>query len=184
MKARGPLKTLVESIVFAAALLLVFFILRIAGFIETETGNATAIDGDSLKLGGKSIRLHAVDAPEYRQECEGRDGAPWPCGREAHRLLRSLVKNQQTRCRPVDTDRYGRTVAECSVDGRSLGEEMVRQGLAIAYIRHSRRHERLEAEARNAGRGLWRGKFERPADWRARDKLVRGDAAGAGGEDD
>jgi endonuclease YncB( thermonuclease family) len=184
VRPRGPLKTLIESIVFAAALLMVFFILRIAGFIETETGNAVAVDGDSLKLGGSNIRLHAIDAPEYKQDCHEPDGAPWPCGREAHRLLRSLVQSKQATCRPVDTDKYGRTVAECSVDGRSLNEEMVRQGFAVAYIHHGRKHERLEAEAREAKRGIWRGRFERPEDWRAREKLVRGDAGGSGVEDD
>ena len=184
MRPRGPLKTLVEAVVFAAALVLVFFILRIAGFIETETGNAVAVDGDSLKLGGSSIRLHAIDAPEYRQECFEADGRAWPCGREAHRLLRSLVKNEQATCRPVDTDKYGRTVAECSVGGRSLNEEMVRQGLAIAYIHHGSKHEQLESEARAAKRGIWRGRFERPQDWRAREKLVRGDVTGGREEDD
>jgi endonuclease YncB( thermonuclease family) len=184
VKARSPLKTLIESLVFAAALLMIYGILRFAGVIETETGNARAVDGDSLKLGGRDIRLHAIDAPEYRQPCFEPDGREWPCGREARAALHALVRNKEATCRPVDTDKYGRMVAECSVDGRSLAEEMVRQGFAIAYLHHSRKHQRLEAEARKNRRGIWRGTFEEPQAWRERDKVVRGDISGPMPSDD
>jgi endonuclease YncB( thermonuclease family) len=65
-----------------------------------------------------------------------------------------------------DTDRYGRTVAEIILpDGRNLNQEIVRAGFAWWYVKyacHDAELERLEAEARAAGRGLWADKEPTP----------------------
>jgi endonuclease YncB( thermonuclease family) len=58
-----------------------------------------------------------------------------------------------------DQDRYGRLVAEVVLpDGRSLNQELIQAGLAWWY-RHFATQEtvlqQLEAEARDAKRGLW-----------------------------
>ena len=37
-------------------------------------GIARVIDGDTLEIGGKRIRLHGIDAPERRQSCEDAGG--------------------------------------------------------------------------------------------------------------
>jgi endonuclease YncB( thermonuclease family) len=164
--------------VLLAAIAMVVSAMRFSGLLAPESGNARAIDGDSLRIGKSEIRLHGIDAPELNQTCADEAGGEWPCGREARELLRELVRGAETSCRPVDTDRYGRVVADCQSKGVSLNEEMVRQGFAIAYIRHTRRHERLEAEARQAHRGIWRGRFERPDRWRERQRMLRGEAGG------
>ncbi len=57
-------------------------------------------------------------------------------------------------------DRYGRTVALVTVETTLVNQELVRQGLAWVYARYCKRPvcrewERLEAEAREARRGLW-----------------------------
>jgi endonuclease YncB( thermonuclease family) len=71
-------------------------------------------------------------------------------------------------CWPLDTDIFGRTVATCQVNGRDLGNIMVRRGQAIAYVRYSSKYLAAEAEARQAKRGLWAGSFEEPEDFRHR----------------
>ena len=65
-------------------------------------------------------------------------------------------------------DRYGRTVARCSVDGRDLGAEMVRLGWAVDFPRYSKGFYReQERDARNARRGVWAdGEFLPPGTWR------------------
>ena len=42
-------------------------------------GIPTVIDGDTLEVHGRRIRLHGIDAPESRQLCR-LDGKPWQCG--------------------------------------------------------------------------------------------------------
>ena len=34
------------------------------------TGHVSVIDGDTLKMDKHPIRLHGIDAPESRQECQ------------------------------------------------------------------------------------------------------------------
>jgi endonuclease YncB( thermonuclease family) len=133
------------------------------------TGRAKALDGDSLEIAGANIRLFGIDAPEGRQEC--RDGAdrPYPCGREAARALAAAIAGRTVACAALDLDRYERDVAICTVDGRDLGDLMVRSGHAIELPQHSRgRYTAAEREAREARRGLWAGTFEYPAAWRRR----------------
>jgi endonuclease YncB( thermonuclease family) len=127
------------------------------------TGRAQVIDGDSLVVAGVEIRLYGIDAPEYRQPCFRR-GRPWRCGIDATRTLRAMIAGRPVACRSREEDRYGRTVATCSVDGRDLGAAMVAGGHAIAYGAY----QREERAARNAGHGIWSARFETPAAWRAK----------------
>jgi endonuclease YncB( thermonuclease family) len=136
-------------------------------FVRRETadiaGAAQVIDGDSLTVAGVEIRLYGIDAPEYRQYCFRR-GRPWACGVEATRTLRTLIAGRPVACRAREEDRYGRTVAACSVEGRDLGGAMVAGGHAVAYGAYRRE----ELAARNAGRGIWSSRFETPVAWRAK----------------
>jgi endonuclease YncB( thermonuclease family) len=61
----------------------------------------------------------------------------------------------------ITTDRYGRTVGMVLVDSLNLNEELIRVGLAWVYSRYCdrpvcERWKRLESEAREAKRMLWR----------------------------
>ena len=59
---------------------------------------------------------------------------------------------------------------------------MVRSGWAIAYRRHGTAHADAEFDARQAGRGIWQGKFETPERWRERRRndMMRGDMGAMG----
>jgi endonuclease YncB( thermonuclease family) len=85
------------------------------------------------------------------------------------------VKAQEVSCSSIETDRYGRAVAVCKVGDLDINGEMVRLGWAIVYSRHSLSYVRAEAEAKKAKRGIWAGAFEKPENYRARQRLVRGD---------
>jgi endonuclease YncB( thermonuclease family) len=44
-------------------------------------GRAEIVDGDTLRIDGRTVRLQGIDAPETRQTCTDRSGQEWPCGR-------------------------------------------------------------------------------------------------------
>jgi endonuclease YncB( thermonuclease family) len=135
----------------------------------TLTGRAKALDGDSLEIAGVQVRLFGIDAPEGRQECRDTADRPYPCGREAARALAAAIAGRTVACTVFDQDRYERDVAMCTVDGRDLGDLMVRAGHAIELPQHSRgRYAAAEREAREARRGIWSGTFEPPGAWRRR----------------
>lgn len=50
-----------------------------------RTGPAEIIDGDTIRVGGDTVRLEGIDAPENRQECEDAAGRAYPCGASATR---------------------------------------------------------------------------------------------------
>ena len=155
-----------DSVIFLLLAGGVILILR--GFGEAPVYTAVSVvDGDSLRDGPEQIRLHGIDAPEYRQQCSDENGKDYACGKFAARYLRKLVGQAPVTCSVIDTDRYDRTVGVCSVNDVELNKAMVEAGWAIAYIRHTPVYAVAEAKARKARRGIWKGRFEPPQEWRA-----------------
>ena len=129
------------------------------------TGPARVIDGDTLEIEGQRIRLHGIDAPEMRQPC-WRDGKVWRCGGDAASALAEKIASRAVACEELDRDRYGRIVAKCAVAGVDLGEWMVANGWAVAYVYFSYEYTRAEQRAKSARRGIWASEFEMPWEWR------------------
>ena len=132
------------------------------------SGYPRIIDGDTIEIAGRKIRLHGMDAPEMRQYCTRSDGRRWACGRQAARMLGNIIGWRKVACEKVTTDRYHRIVAICRAGNDDIGARMVAGGWAVAYIRYSRIYASLETQARNRGRGLWSGGFTLPETWRHR----------------
>ncbi|WP_222934249.1 thermonuclease family protein [Caulobacter sp. 17J80-11] len=142
---------------------------------EPLIGRASVIDGDTLEIAGKRVRLHGVDTPESAQTCLNADGAAWRCGQRAALALSDRLGQRTVTCRPRDVDRYGRIVAACSVGGRDVGRWLVSQGWAVAYRQYSKDYVSAEDAARVARRGIWAGTFTPPDEWR-RERRARGAA--------
>jgi endonuclease YncB( thermonuclease family) len=143
-------------------------------------GMARIVDGDTLRVDGRTFRLWGIDAPELVQACE-RDGLNYACGRAAAAYLRSLLTPAiptgdrttdaaaaQVVCEPRGSDQYGRTAALCRAGTMDLGAEMVRGGWAMVLVRHGTDYAAEEEDARTNLRGLWAGAFDAPWDWRAK----------------
>jgi len=119
------------------------------------------------------IRLAGIDAPER--------GQPW--SQRARRALAARVAGQEVRINAVTTDTFGRTVGEVYADGVCVGCELVREGHAWVFRFFSDDPVllELEAEAREAGRGLWGlPEVQRVPPWRWRERESRGRAPGRG----
>ncbi len=152
---------------YLIALALVMF-LPMSAFADI-TGQPRVIDGDTLEVAGQRIRLHGIDAPESKQLCR-RDGEPWRCGKDATSALKAFLGSRPVSCEELDRDRYRRVVAKCVVDGVDIGEWMVSQGWAVAYYLYSYEYSRAEQRAKTARRGIWAGEFEKPWEWRERQR--------------
>jgi endonuclease YncB( thermonuclease family) len=133
---------------------------------ETIAGTASVIDGDTLEVQGKRIRLHGIDAPESAQLCQDAAGKDWRCGQRAALALSDRIARRPVSCEVKDTDRYGRSVAACSAGGESLNAWMVANGWAMAYRQYSKDYVDAEATARAGRAGIWAGTFQPPWDWR------------------
>ncbi len=140
-------------------------------------GVASVVDGDTLEVRGTRVRLFGIDAPESRQTCT-LDGKPYRCGQQAALALADRIGRRPVTCEGRDTDRYGRSVAVCRLDRVDLNGWMVREGWALAYRAYSTAYADEEAAAQRARRGLWRGSFSPPWEWRKQQRASKDASAG------
>lgn len=133
--------------------------------LRVWTGRVSIIDGDSIEMHGRNLRLHGVDAPESAQNCE-RDGLAWRCGQQAAFALADFIGEGVVSCDQLDTDFYKRPVVRCFLGQRDINAWLVSEGWAVAFRRYSLDYIAQEDAARLAKRGIWAGNFEYPEDYR------------------
>jgi micrococcal nuclease len=109
-------------------------------------GQCWVIDGDTIVIDTRHIRLAGIDAPELDH--------PW--GQKAKWALVALCKGQVVTARLKPELSYDRLVAECFLpDGRDLAAELVKAGLALDWPKFSGgKYRSLEPE--DARKKLWR----------------------------
>jgi endonuclease YncB( thermonuclease family) len=135
---------------------------------RSRVAQVSVIDGDTLEIHGTRIRLWGIDAPESSQLCRGEDSLQYRCGAKAANDLDAFIAKRPVNCLPISLDRYGRTVATCSVGGADLGDWLVRDGLALDWPRYSKgKYNSAEREAEHAERGIWAGSYVEPWLYRA-----------------
>jgi endonuclease YncB( thermonuclease family) len=156
----------------------------VVGSTPRQDSAYRAIDGDSFKAGETEIRLHGIDAPEYRQTCTDDARKQQPCGKLARDALSKLIRGKDVACKIIDRDRYGRQVSTCKQGTLDINREMVRLGWAVAYRRHALNYIAAEREAKTAKRGIWAWRFEMPEDYRSRNRTVQGSAVDFDFKDD
>lgn len=163
----------------------VMFAAAVAAFLSTLPGVATAddvvgkaqaVDGDTLQLAGKRIHLYGIDAPEEGQNCLA-TGKLWNCGLEATFALAAEVGNHWITCKVMETIAQDQVKAVCHAGLYDLGTIMVSRGWALARHDVSKKYADEETWAKEDRRGLWRGEFIPPWDWRAGRRLGAESAA-------
>jgi endonuclease YncB( thermonuclease family) len=144
---------------------------------EEIVGKPRVVDGDTLDFSGRRVSLFGIDALETGQAC-GADGKIWACGKEAHWAALNRVSPHWVTCvveanaGVVEGD--GSVAAVCYLAGAGqfdLNAWLVEQGWALADRDASDAYVAAEDAARQAGRGLWRGTFVPPWDWRDGQRL-------------
>ncbi|MBX3428451.1 MAG: thermonuclease family protein [Hyphomonadaceae bacterium] len=124
------------------------------GFTENEptiVGVATVIDGDTIEIHGRRIRISGVDAPERGKMCGNIN-----VYQRASLALSDQIGRQSVSCELSGNDRYGRAVGLCRVSGVDVAEQTTRAGWTRDWPRYSgRAYADEEAEARSARRGIW-----------------------------
>jgi endonuclease YncB( thermonuclease family) len=107
---------LIGLALIAAAVLLV----REQGEPEVLAGQASVIDGDTLRVAGQKVRLQGLAAPEISEAG----------GHKATAALIQIVKGQRVSCELDGTKSHDRVVGICYVEGRDVAAELVKHGLA------------------------------------------------------
>lgn len=153
----------------AVAILLALLPLATANAADI-TGVAKIHDGDQIQIGSQKIRLSGVDAPSVDQLCLNTKGERWTCGVAAREELTHYTDKKSWTCHVERTDRRGRAVARCQVDGEDIQKWLVKSGWALSYTRFSHDYDADEKAAREAKAGMWQGAFIAPWDWRIRNK--------------
>lgn len=130
------------------------------------TGPARVIDGDTLEIVDRRIRLLGVDAPEHGQICRDATGEGWPCGVQARLALTDFLGTHAVSCRIAGQDRYDRDLGHCALKGADLGDWLVRHGWAIPFGDGESAYEAARRAAEAGRKGLWIGTFDPPSAWR------------------
>ena len=161
----------------------IFLILIISSFLaQTLSGTEIygipkIIDGDTVHINNKKIRLEGIDAPEIKQQCKKpfikisaligfQFSKSYSCGIISKKKLMDKVDNSKIRCISSSRDKYKRYLATCYKEKINLNKWMVRNGHAVAYKRYSKDYVRDEDFANENKLGLWEGSFMMPEKWR------------------
>ena len=154
---------MLRVLIFAILMVGVWY-LGIKDSIITVNANERikVIDGDSLEIGSRRVRLLGIDSPEYVQSCYDQRHKKYSCGIKAKKYMEKLIAQGNIECREDSKDRYGRSLSTCYSGSMNLNEEMVRAGWAVAYRDEGGIYDRAEYEAKEQKLGIWQGKFMRP----------------------
>ncbi len=123
------------------------------------------IDGDTFVIDngrkkGERVRLIGIDAPETRRTARKEVGYYGP---EAKEYLQAMLtgKNVKLVFDVGKKDRYGRLLAYVYLREKFVNAELVAQGYAVTYtlapnVQYADFFVKLERQARQAKRGLWK----------------------------
>jgi len=139
------------------------------------SGKAKVIDGDTIKINKKKIRLFGIDAPENKQVCKKiylsffifNFQKDYKCGEKSTLALFKKLKDKRVKCVLKESkDKYKRNIGICYVKNQDINKWLVKNGYALAYKRYSKKYVLDEQYAKKNKLGVWRGTFIEPEKWR------------------
>jgi endonuclease YncB( thermonuclease family) len=123
------------------------------------------VDGDTLRLGERTLRLSGLLSPQRGQACRTAGGIGFDCGATAAEALARLVQGRDLFCQLKGRDSFGRPLGTCMAGGVQLNAALISSGWALA---DTTAMTALETDARRAGRGLWSHLPGAPEEWQRR----------------
>lgn len=179
MLGKGIVRVINISLIILTLVLIFIYIKQAESASETIQGNITQVkDGDTVVVspaqGGQffTCRLYGIDTPETAKR--GKSGQPY--GEEATKELKKLVLGQTVTVETTGAKTYNREVCIIKKDGMDINLEMVKRGMAWAYIQYLKRphasiYIEAEKEARDKKLGLWKESNPTPPwEWRKRNR--------------
>lgn len=134
--------------------------------------NPAVRDADTVDVGGTIFRLNGVDAPAPDQICIDDHADSWACGAEARDQLTNLIGGRNVHCEDLGADatykKWHLGICTAGDDTTSLNQLLVRRGFAVNLAPGAQaRFGEDEADAKANRRGLWKGCFVIPRNFRA-----------------
>ena len=97
-------------------------------------------DGDTITIASKlpynnspmyrfSVRLNGIDCPEIK----GKDDNEKQCAQIAKQFMNELVLNKIVTLKNIDTEKYGRILADVYIGELNVNNYMIEKRLAVSY---------------------------------------------------
>jgi micrococcal nuclease len=128
---------------------------KVVGITDGDTATILTAEKKQVK-----IRLEGIDAPEDGQEY----------GQQSKQALSALIFGKMVGIRTNGQDRYGRTLGWIHIDGTDVNRHLVGDGWAWHYTKYNTEADiaKLQEEAKEAKRGLWKAPNQPMAPWEYR----------------
>ena len=138
---------------------------------DVVAGVAAALQADQIVIDSQRISIFGIDAPDPDQDRQCSVGRQlFGCYTNAKRQLEILLDEGPVTCTGTGEFNYvAFPYMTCvTASGQDIGEIMVRNGLALAFLPQTDVYLDLQREAEAAGRGIWQEgvRFILPWEWR------------------
>jgi endonuclease YncB( thermonuclease family) len=137
-------------------------------------------DGNTIQIGNIVYNLVGIDAPELGQVCDA-NGNIQRCGLTAAYQLRKMLElgKASLKCQRLDVEASGATaLASCALGEQDVSLSMLQSGHAVLKPDAPPNYVAAQAQAQEAGLGIWGSTFVPPAEWRQGARLSVEDKEG------
>ena len=90
------------------------------------------LDGGTLRLGDRTLRLSGVEPPARGETCADASGRPFDCGAAAAEALSRLVNGRSVVCQAERASAPGHAIGTCQAGGAELNAGRGAAGWALA----------------------------------------------------
>ena len=134
----------------------------LTGNIEFETSTGY------LHSAGQRFQLYGIHVIDRDRECIANE-LIWACGKAAHQALLNHIDKESLVCILLpagDSLQPDPPMAECFLGARSVNAQLVADGWALTAVDSPAPYWKEALAAQLNGKGIFRGDFEPPDEWR------------------